>query len=201
MNFAAQNTDTITDRTTTDGMHQRTVWSRGVYLITPDDAETDRLLARVDAVLGHAALLQYRNKSASPALRVDAAEVHNCTGCVPLIVNDDLALASAVGADGVHLGEDDGDTRTARLRLGPDAIIGVSCYDDPARARAAAASGAFMWLSARSFRLPPNRMPVAPALIFCATLPVTVCRRWRSATSLQRMRSRSAWRLAQTLML
>lgn len=145
MNFAAQNTDTITDRTTADGMHQRGPWSRGVYLITPDDAETDRLIARVDAVLGHAALLQYRNKSASPALRRTQAEALRaaCAGYgVPLIVNDDLALASAVGADGVHLGEDDGDTGTARLRLGPDAIIGVSCYDDPARARAAAASGA-----------------------------------------------------------
>ncbi|NOT88954.1 MAG: thiamine phosphate synthase [Lysobacter sp.] len=145
MNFAAENIDTITDRATVGGTRQGGSWSRGVYLITPDDADSERLLARVDAVLGHAALLQYRNKSASPALRRVQAETLNAR-CkahgVPLVVNDDLALASAIGADGVHLGEDDRDADEARDVLGPSAIIGVSCYDDLERARAAAASGA-----------------------------------------------------------
>ncbi len=145
MSFATRNTDTITDRTTDGDMRRSGRWSRGIYLITPDDADTGHLIARVDAVLGHAALLQYRNKSASPALRRTQAEALRAVCArrgVPLIVNDDLALADAIGADGVHLGEDDGDAGTARSHLGPDAIIGVSCYDDPARARAAAASGA-----------------------------------------------------------
>jgi thiamine-phosphate pyrophosphorylase len=60
---------------------------------------------------------------------------------VPLVVNDDLELAVALGADGVHLGRDDGDPRKARERL-PVAILGVSCYNDPARAAMAAAAGA-----------------------------------------------------------
>lgn len=145
MSFATRNTDAITVRTTDGETRRPGPWSRGIYLITPDDADTDHLLARVDAVLGHAALLQYRNKSASSALRRTQAEALRaaCAGYdVPLIINDDVALASAVGADGVHLGVDDGDVGAARYRLGPDAIIGVSCYADPARARAAAASGA-----------------------------------------------------------
>lgn len=120
-------------------------WTRGLYLITPDEPDTRRLLARVDAVLEHAALLQYRNKSASPDLRREQAEtlLALCAARgMRLIVNDDLALAQAIGADGVHLGENDGDTRAARIALGPDALIGVSCYDDLDRARTAVATGA-----------------------------------------------------------
>lgn len=118
---------------------------RGLYLITPDEPDTERLLDRVRAVLGHAALLQYRNKTADGALRQCqmAALLPLCRAAgVPLIANDDADLAIAVGADGVHLGEDDGDPAAVRARLGASAIIGVSCYDDLARARAAAAAGA-----------------------------------------------------------
>ncbi len=120
-------------------------WGRGLYLITPDDADTPRLLARVAAVLPQAALLQYRNKSADAALRRVQAEALAglCrTHGVPLLINDDAALAQAVGAAGVHLGEDDGDLATARRLLGDDAIIGVSCYNEAARARTAAEAGA-----------------------------------------------------------
>lgn len=119
---------------------------RGLYLITPDEADTARLLARVAPLLGEGvAWLQYRNKSASPGLRREQAEALQaaCAAAgVPLIVNDDAALALAVGAAGVHLGEDDGDIAAARARLGPDAIVGASCYDDPDRARRAVAAGA-----------------------------------------------------------
>jgi thiamine-phosphate pyrophosphorylase len=120
-------------------------WSRGLYLITPDDHDTQRLLARVGAALEHAALLQYRNKSAGSRLRHTQAEALHALCLargVPLIVNDDLALAQAIGAEGVHLGEDDGDVLAARSILGRDALIGVSCYDALDRARAAAAQGA-----------------------------------------------------------
>jgi thiamine-phosphate pyrophosphorylase len=120
-------------------------WGRGLYLITPDEVDTSRLLARVAAVLPHAALLQYRNKAATDALRRAQAEAlamlcrdHG----VPLVINDDAALALAVGAAGVHLGEDDGDIAAARDLLGVDAIVGVSCYDDLSRAGTAAAAGA-----------------------------------------------------------
>jgi thiamine-phosphate pyrophosphorylase len=119
---------------------------RGLYAITPDEPDTQRLLARVDLVLASgAALLQYRNKPAGAALRFEQAQalsrlcaVHG----VPLIINDDWPLCARVGAAGVHLGGDDGSIATARRDLGPAAIIGASCYDDVGRARDAAAQGA-----------------------------------------------------------
>lgn len=118
---------------------------RGLYLLTPDERDTQRLLARVGPVLGCASLLQYRNKLADPDLA--AAQVTALLPLcrargVPLLVNDDWRLALAAGADGAHLGEGDGDLAAARRALGEDAIIGASCYDDLAKARSAAASGA-----------------------------------------------------------
>ncbi|MEZ0472225.1 thiamine phosphate synthase [Luteimonas salinilitoris] len=118
---------------------------RGLYLITPDEPDTARLLQRVRPVLGSATWLQYRNKTADAALRrVQAAALRElCADAgVPLIVNDDAGLAAAVGAAGVHLGEDDSDPAAARALLGAEAIVGVSCYDDAARAGRAAAAGA-----------------------------------------------------------
>ena len=118
---------------------------RGLYLVTPDEADGERLLARVAPVLPFATWLQYRNKAAGPALRARQAAALQAlcaTAGVPLIVNDDPALAAAVGAAGVHLGEDDGDIAAARALLGADAIIGASCYDDADRAHGAAAAGA-----------------------------------------------------------
>ncbi len=120
--------------------------SRGVYLITPDEPDTARLLARVEPLLAAGATwLQYRNKQADTALRqIQAAALQPvCAGHgVPLIINDDARLAQAVGAAGVHLGAEDGDIAAARALLGPDAIIGTSCYDSLERARAGAAAGA-----------------------------------------------------------
>lgn len=118
---------------------------RGLYLLTPDETDTPRLLARVGAVIAHATLLQYRNKLADARLadRQVAALLPLCRSHgVPLLVNDDWRLARARGADGAHLGEDDGDLRAAREALGDDAILGASCYDSLARARDAAAAGA-----------------------------------------------------------
>jgi thiamine-phosphate pyrophosphorylase len=120
-------------------------WRRGLYLITPDEPDTQRLLARVAAVIGDAALLQYRNKAASLDIKREqlASLLPLCHAQgIALIVNDDVALAAEFAADGVHLGEQDGDLRAARTALGTDAVIGVSCYDDLARARAAADAGA-----------------------------------------------------------
>src|SRR5690554_3642112 len=120
-------------------------FGRGLYLLTPDDTDTARLLARVSAVVGHAALLQYRNKRADARLAHEqvAALLPLCREHgVALLVNDDWRLALACGAAGAHLGEDDGDLRAARAGLGGDAIIGASCYDSLAAAGAAAAAGA-----------------------------------------------------------
>lgn len=119
---------------------------RGLYPVTPDEADTERLLARVAAVLrGLPALLQYRNKAASAALRHTQASalLPLCrTAGVPLIINDDLALAIAIDADGVHLGRDDGDASAARRELGADRILGLSCYGDWERAVRGARTGA-----------------------------------------------------------
>ncbi|WP_127563997.1 thiamine phosphate synthase [Stenotrophomonas indicatrix] len=119
---------------------------RGVYLITPDEPDTARLLARTAPLLAAGATwLQYRNKSASDALRREQATALQALCAahgVPLIVNDDPALAQAIDAAGVHLGGTDGDIGAARSLLGPDAIIGASCYDQLANAERAVAAGA-----------------------------------------------------------
>jgi thiamine-phosphate pyrophosphorylase len=88
--------------------------------------------------------VQYRAKRAggAAALVQARAVARACRdGGVPLIVNDSVELAAAVQADGIHLGRDDVSVREARIVL-PHALIGVSCYDDPERARAAARDGA-----------------------------------------------------------
>jgi len=119
---------------------------RGVYLITPDEPDTARLLARTAPLLAAGATwLQYRNKTADAALRLEQATALQALCAphgVPLIINDDPALAHAVGAAGVHLGGTDGDIGAARTLLGPDAIIGASCYDQLANAEKAVAAGA-----------------------------------------------------------
>jgi len=119
--------------------------ARGVYLITPDEPDTARLLARVRPLLASATWLQYRNKAVDAATaraQAHALQVLCAEAGVPLIVNDDAALAAEVGAAGVHLGEDDGDIAAARALLGPDAIIGASCYDQLELAQRAVAAGA-----------------------------------------------------------
>jgi thiamine-phosphate pyrophosphorylase len=119
---------------------------RGLYAITPDDPDTDRLAARVAAAIaGGAAMVQYRNKSAPATLaRAQAARLSVlCRDAgVPLIVNDDVRLALDVDAAGAHLGGDDGDLAAARALLGPERLLGASCYDRPALAAAARRAGA-----------------------------------------------------------
>jgi len=120
-------------------------FARGLYLLTPDLTDTAALLAQVTPLLAHVQLLQYRNKAANAALREQQARalVPMCRAAgVPLIINDDIALAARIGADGVHLGENDDGVVQARAALGADGIIGASCYNDLARARYAASQGA-----------------------------------------------------------
>ena len=132
-------------------------------------ADTARLVAIVAAaVAGGAVLVQYRDKRDDHAARLAQAvalrELCHAAG-VPLIVNDDVALAAESGAAGVHLGEHDGSLAVARERLGRDAIIGVSCYDDPARARQAAGEGADYVAFGAWFDSPtkPNARRAGPA--------------------------------------
>lgn len=118
----------------------------GLYAITPECADTERLLRMVEQALeGGARLVQYRNKGGDVAQRHEQASelLALCRQYhAPLIVNDDLRLADLTGADGVHLGRDDGGVREARLILGPGKIIGVSCYNDLRRALEAEMHGA-----------------------------------------------------------
>jgi len=108
---------------------------RGLYGITPDWADTDRMLAAVEqAHAGGMAALQWRRKHGRPAdLRAQLLALRQLSlelGLL-LIVNDDWRLAADVDADGAHLGRDDGTIVQARMALGSDKIIGCSCYDQP----------------------------------------------------------------------
>ena len=118
---------------------------RGLCLITPDDPDPSQLFARTRPLLAFASCLQLRNKAMdADALRVAGIALRSaCKDAgVTLLINDDAALAAELGADGVHLGEHDGDIASARRLLRDDAIIGASCYDDIERARRLAAEGA-----------------------------------------------------------
>ncbi|MDA8257907.1 MAG: thiamine phosphate synthase [Betaproteobacteria bacterium] len=118
----------------------------GLYAITPETADTARLLMQVEAALaGGVAAVQYRDKSGDVARRHEQASelVALCHRFnVPLIVNDDLRLADLCDADGIHLGRDDGSLREARIILGRDKFIGASCYQSLEVAQAAQAAGA-----------------------------------------------------------
>jgi len=116
---------------------------KGLYAITdPLLLPADRLVRAVDdAITGGARIIQYRDKHADPKTAAVLAGLCRSRG-VLFLVNDDPALAARVDADGVHLGQDDPDLATARALLGTDRIIGISCYNELDRARAAVRSGA-----------------------------------------------------------
>ena len=113
---------------------------KGVYAITPTSICGAALLDAARAALsGGAVMLQYRAK---PANIADARALK--TLCeqyrVPLIINDDLAIAMELGC-GVHLGESDAEIALARNKLGADAIIGASCYNSVVLAQRALDNG------------------------------------------------------------
>lgn len=121
---------------------------RGLYAITDAGLMPDRerLLASVQqAILGGARLIQYRDKSNDGERRLDEATAL-ASLCRKLgarfIVNDDVRLAAESGADGVHLGQTDGDVLEARLWLGTDAIIGATCHASLELAEKATLAGA-----------------------------------------------------------
>ena len=128
-------------------MNSRTLSTlRGLYLLTPDEPDTQRLVARVaDVIAEGAVLLQYRNKAAGAALQRRQAQallpLCDAHG-VGLVINDDWRLAADMGAAGVHLGETDGELAEARRVLGHDALIGASCYNRLELAVAAQSAGA-----------------------------------------------------------
>ncbi len=118
----------------------------GLYAITDSQLlPGDKLYGGVAAAIaGGARIIQYRDKNNDRQQRHQTAR-QLLTLCreqdILLIINDDVALAAEIGADGVHLGKDDTDLHLARQMLGK-AIIGVSCYNDWQQAEVAHQSGA-----------------------------------------------------------
>ena len=111
---------------------------RGLYAITPEGGDVERRTRL--ALEGGVALLQYRQKKRDVALARAVVRMGR-EFRVPVIINDDLELALELGADGAHLGRDDGDLGAARKRL-RGRLLGASCYNDAALGQAAVRAGA-----------------------------------------------------------
>ncbi len=116
---------------------------KGLYAIADSSVlSEEEFLEKVDIVLKNGAtMLQYRDKSGIFKYAVEIKQLCNLYN-IPLIINDNLQLAKQLDSDGVHLGKDDGDLKTARDFLGNEKIIGVSCYNDLNRAVQMQAMGA-----------------------------------------------------------
>ncbi len=149
---------------------------QGLYGITdsqlmPDDST---LLHAVEAALrGGMRLLQYRDKSQDRSRRLRQARAlqalcHRYSA--PLLINDDVELALAVGAAGVHLGQEDGCLEQARRLLGPSAIIGATCHDSLALAEQAATAGVDYLAFGRFYpsQTKPNARPADPDILLQA---------------------------------
>jgi thiamine-phosphate pyrophosphorylase len=144
----------------------------GLYAIADsaylhDDAFVPAVRAALD---GGARIIQYRDKKSGATQREAIAHALNAA-CrahgVPLFINDDVRLAGVVGAAGVHLGRNDPDIDAARAALGPTVLIGVSCYNELARARAAQDAGADYVAFGRFFpsHTKPQALPATPELL------------------------------------
>ncbi|MAX32236.1 thiamine-phosphate diphosphorylase [Onishia taeanensis] len=153
-------------------------WTRGLYAITDEALLSDdqRLFSACDAALrGGLALLQYRDKSDDGEKRWRQASelAARCAAFdVPLIINDDVALAARLRSAGhqrvgVHLGQQDGHVDEARYRLGPMTIVGVTCHGRLELAERAAAEGASYLAFGRFFasRTKPSASPASLSLL------------------------------------
>jgi thiamine-phosphate pyrophosphorylase len=145
---------------------------RGLYAITPEVSDAvDRVR---QALEGGIALLQYRRK------RRDLHEAREIAALarryrVPLIVNDDVELALELGAEGAHLGRDDGDLGAARKRLA-GRILGASCYNDAEAARRAISAGVDYIAFGSVFASPTKPQAVrAPLALFALEANVPLC--------------------------
>lgn len=143
---------------------------RGLYAITPDTGDSAELFAKAGAALeGGIAMLQYRRKSLPRDLQlIEAIELAKLARqrAVPFIVNDDIELAIEAGADGVHVGRDDGTVRECKRRMA-GLIVGASCYDDVRRAQAVLDAGADYIAFGSMFASPTKPAAVrAPLEIF-----------------------------------
>src|SRR5258706_4310639 len=154
---------------------------RGLYAIadTLYLDETQLTLAVEQALRGGARVIKYRDKSHSPGERMrHAAALRSACAAhrACFIVNNDIELARGAGADGVHLGRRDAAIEVARDLLGADALIGVSCYNDTARAEKVVAAGA-SYVAFGSFfpsRTKPDAVHAEPTVLRAARTRVSV---------------------------
>lgn len=118
----------------------------GLYIVTPDWDDTERLLSVSEQALqGGATLLQYRHKTAGPELRRTQAIALQalCRRYArPFIINDYVELCMELNADGIHVGGTDASIAAVRAAVGPDKIVGASCYGSLQLARDAHLAGA-----------------------------------------------------------
>jgi len=152
---------------------------RGLYAITPEGVDGEQLIEQARLALeGGIALLQYRRKSVSTEARfVEAGKLLRLARShrVPFIVNDDVELALALEADGVHVGRDDQDIVFSKNRL-PGKIVGATCYNDMNLARNAVRAGADYVAFGSVFASPTKPLAVrAPLSLFKNDLGVPLC--------------------------
>ncbi len=138
----------------------------GLYIITdkkliPREKFTEKV---EQAIIGGARIVQLREK------QVNTREIYELGGKlleitrkynVPLIINDYVDIALELGADGVHLGENDPEIKFARKKLGDNKIIGVSCYNSIKRGEYAVSQGADYIVFGTPYYTPtkPDREP------------------------------------------
>lgn len=155
----------------------------GLYAITPERADGARLLAEVEAALqGGCRILQFRDKQHTmPECVARARALRTLTRRYDarLLINDDIALCTLVDADGVHLGADDGNLKLARAILGPQRLLGASCYADFATAQIADVAGADYVAFGAIYpsTTKPNAVRASVDLVFQAktTLTAKIC--------------------------
>ena len=160
-------------------------WSlHGLYIVTPDWDDTDKLVAATEqAIRGGARLVQYRHKSADGTQRRQQASalLQVCRDHqVPFIINDHVDLCLALDADGIHVGGTDASVAEVRAQLGPDKIVGASCYGSLPMVHAAWQAGA-SYVAFGGFypsRVKKYEFKTAPAIVAASkqeiALPVVV---------------------------
>ena len=164
------------------GAHQDRL--KGLYAITDEKLIAEERFSDIieAALLGGTRIIQYRDKSDNQQKRLQQANTLRilCTKySATCIINDDIELAKAVDADGVHLGRDDAALLNARQELGADAIIGISCYNDIELARIAEKNSADYVAFGTMFSSPtkPDAIMATPSIISEAKrqLDIPVC--------------------------
>jgi len=157
---------------------------KGLYAICDENliSEEDFEQAMTSALQGGCKIIQYRDKSddrekrLQQATRLQALCTQHNAIC---IINDDIALAKAINADGIHLGKDDASISQAKKILGENCIIGISCYDDLVLAREAEENHADYVAFGAMFSSPtkPEAKQAGPQLIAEAKkqLHIPVC--------------------------